>query len=560
MATPSWDETQEITPSFDETEAIETPSLGESAIRGATQGATLGFADEIAGGVEALWEKAKGDPTEFGKLYQQFRDESRQNFEEARKANPKTYGASEIGAGVATAFVPGLNIAKGAKLASMAGKAAGIGAAAGTGYSEGETAGEVLKDAAIGAALGAGTTVAAPHVGRLAGRAGEKLKGSAERFAARAMGAERGTIKKLGQDKVQEAGRFALDEGIISPLANTDDMIARNQAAQARGAQKMEDVYSAVDDAGQSTFNPLDVASKVDEELGDFYRSPINRGETRQLENTLESIVMRGDKNIPLKDAQKLKQELGKVANWKNNVNVSDKERMARSAYGIVSQAIDEATEKGAKSIGKGSLQETLNEGKRLYGMSKATEDLLENKQAREQGNKLVGLTDWALLGSGGAVAPLTGGASIPATLALYGTKKGLEKYGSQNAALLLDKTSRALSNAPKVTDAAMRNPIATQTAIPESIRKTAKSALPKAAESDGKRKRTRPLKGREKWANDGFEKLKKNRSDFSLNKDALLKSKKGQRLLIAASDLKPGSKAFNKIAAQIEEEFGGKQ
>lgn len=126
----------------------------QSGARGLAQGATMGFADELAGGVEALWNKAQGDPTAFGELYKKHRDESRQNFKTAEEANPISYGAGQIGGAAATALVPGLG---GATL----GKLAAQGAIQGLGSSEADlTEGDVTgaaRDAAIGGATGLAT-------------------------------------------------------------------------------------------------------------------------------------------------------------------------------------------------------------------------------------------------------------------------------------------------------------------------------------------------------------------------------------------------------------------
>lgn len=62
------------------------------------------------------------------------------------------------------------------------------------------------------------------------------------------------------------------------------------------------------------------------------------------------------------------------------------------------------------------------------------------------------------------------------------------------------------------------------------------------------------PLKGKDKWAADGFAKLGEH--DKTLATDAAkekLNDAEGKRLLIQASDLKPGSKALDKIAEQIK-------
>lgn len=67
------------------------------------------------------------------------------------------------------------------------------------------------------------------------------------------------------------------------------------------------------------------------------------------------------------------------------------------------------------------------------------------------------------------------------------------------------------------------------------------------------------PAKGQDKWANDGFQKLLDHTDDsdtknsLQKNKGAMLSDPKLKDLLSAASDLKPGSKAMEKILSQIK-------
>jgi len=65
------------------------------------------------------------------------------------------------------------------------------------------------------------------------------------------------------------------------------------------------------------------------------------------------------------------------------------------------------------------------------------------------------------------------------------------------------------------------------------------------------------PKKGPSKWANDGFEKLmehaKEKGQSFNGQKGAMISDPKTKQLLIAASDLKPGSKAMDQIMAKIK-------
>lgn len=432
----------------------------DSALRGAAQGASLGFSDEIAGGLEALYEKAKGSDRELKDLYQQSRDESRRLNQYAAAQNPDSYMGGEFTGGLASSFIPGLGIAKGAKLAGTVGKAALQGSLMGIGASEKENLAGLAEDAKSGAIIGAGGGALGHVLGSVADniarsnfvkkmlmRGSDETQGIAERLAARSVGAERGTIKKIGGDKVQQAGRYALDEGLITPFANADELIERNKLVQDKAGKAMSDVYNKIDSQGIRLFDPMNVADQVEGQLGGFWRSPINAGETAQLDRMLESIRMRGGKEgadkLSLKAAQELKEEIGKVAKWKNNVVVSDKEQMARDAYGIINKAIDDAVETGAEVVQVPGLKETLGQAKDRYSKSKVVEELLQNKYAREQGNRLVGLTD-NIYGAN----TIQGGAGVFAPVML--AKKAIDRYGTNVGSLGADKLSTMLKNAPE--------------------------------------------------------------------------------------------------------------
>ena len=152
--------------SWKDTIKEEAPEVSqtESGLRGLAQGASMGFADELTGGAEALWEAAKGDPRTFGELYKAKRDESRANYETAEKANPKTYMAGQVGGAIGTALVPGLGQAGIGKLA-LQGAAQGLGSSEAD-LTEGDVSG-ALRDTAIGGAIGAATGVAGKGLQKL---------------------------------------------------------------------------------------------------------------------------------------------------------------------------------------------------------------------------------------------------------------------------------------------------------------------------------------------------------------------------------------------------------
>lgn len=147
----------------------------ESFARGAAQGISLGFADELAGVVESAMS---------AKSYRQARDESRANYARAQEDNPITYGAGELGGGVATALLP-------VGVASMAARglagAAALGGAAGAGMSEADlTEGDVgglARDTALGAGAGALTHGALTLAGKAARAVAPRARAAAEEYA-----------------------------------------------------------------------------------------------------------------------------------------------------------------------------------------------------------------------------------------------------------------------------------------------------------------------------------------------------------------------------------------
>ena len=141
---------------------------GTSAAIGLGQGLSFGMLDELGsaskyplGAVKEIANKFGADFTdEDVNNYLKRRNELRAADQMANKANPGSYTAGNVAGGVATSFVPGLNVAKGASLANMAGKAAIQGGLAGLGGSDEESLKGIAKDVGMGAGIGAGTTLA----------------------------------------------------------------------------------------------------------------------------------------------------------------------------------------------------------------------------------------------------------------------------------------------------------------------------------------------------------------------------------------------------------------
>jgi len=124
-----------------------SPTPSESALRGAAQGSTFGFGDEISAAIGAL------RPTEtdqalgrgYTDRYATIRDQLRADNEKAQQANPITSAVSEIIASIPTAIATGGSGSVGAAAAS--------GGAYGLGKSNKESVGQTVKDTALSAAV-----------------------------------------------------------------------------------------------------------------------------------------------------------------------------------------------------------------------------------------------------------------------------------------------------------------------------------------------------------------------------------------------------------------------
>lgn len=484
-----------------QTEAVkEKPSVAESGLRGTAKGLLSGFADEAYGVVGAVV-----NPTDSKKglldRYRDSRDYARRRDDKAQAANPKAFGAAEIGGGVTQAFVPGLGAlgaaGKGAKAGEVTVKAAGMGAAAGLGLSEADvTKGQVaeaLRDTAVGAGTGAATAGVARYAGgKLAPSA---LKGTAERRATKAAIGNQGKVydEMMAKGNVEKIGRDLLDEKVVRFGSGAKTIAKRASDAKKAAGEGIGEILDEADDtalAGRSpALDKLDfpwkqkapvdgrrLAEKI-RAYADEIAGPNNEAVVKNLRRQADKYEAMG--KVSLKEANRLKsgykwkhgenQALSQEATNKIKGLVGDEMEEAVGQVGRARAAISEPAEQFGEALSTGTGPRLAGRGGPVEGgavLKEATAvsdkaDLLKRYQAakskygnmataatgarklaaRQEKNATFGLRDIILGGAAGAATlnPLKGAAVATGS-------KLLRERGSSMAAVSLDKVSKILA------------------------------------------------------------------------------------------------------------------
>ncbi len=290
-------------PESTESESIQIPyqpgkaptserSYLESFGRGAAQGYTSGFSDEITGAAESALT---------GKDYKTARNESRKAYGQASEDNPKMYGLGMLGGGALQMATPGLNVLgkAGPVLSGMA-----QGALSGYGMSESDDPTQQAKDAAFGGAIGGAVGKAASAIGNT--KLGKYLSNIAEQRAYKAGAGQ--SIKDLRAE--EKAGRVVIDREGMS-IARGRDLLSKDEAGPPavgwldrtenivpKVAAKREFFGKAIGDMGKAIDDAIpegpvsydEVASIIDREIAKRPSTIENKALSERLHKQLDHI------------------------------------------------------------------------------------------------------------------------------------------------------------------------------------------------------------------------------------------------------------------------------
>lgn len=451
-----FDQGKDVTELFNSGKVVEDSGSNlEDIVRGTTQGASFGFADELTG----VLESALSDKT-----YEQARDESRAAYKASQERSPWLYGGAELAGGIASSVIPGVggiskipaiaNLAKMGVLgkgAALATEGAALGGLYGAGASNAEEASGVAKDVLQGTATGA---IAAPVVGgainlagkglTAAGRGIEKTKDYLDKLpyvktlkTSREIAKETGTIpldlesRRNIKSIVKGDADYVANE-LIDISRDIDKAIGDNLEKAAKAGVKIEatpELLNSINDASkilpESTQQILsEIMTKDASNLGGLMGSPpqsrgINPSTLNQLRIDLRNRSYDFDPNGKI-DKIKLKQiydslnneadvvlgnmsdEYGKAYKGLNELSFSFKkntsdilgnkpEEMSKELNKLFGKGV-KGTEQGQEAYGKlANLKTYLDKTKALH----AEDDVLERLNPEELNDVITKAANW---------------------------------------------------------------------------------------------------------------------------------------------------------------------
>lgn len=407
----------------------EKPGYLETAVRGAVQGATGGFADEIGGGIGALVDKVTGSEESLGDLYRQRRDTLREGDAAAAAENPLTSLISNVAGGVA---LPVGGVLKGASAAQRIAGATALGAGYGFGGSDSDLTqgefGEAVTDTITGAAGGAVLSGGLEAARKLV----QGLRPAANRMAVRAAGSKTGDLKRMaanGRPGSEAVGEALLEEGTIKPFATTEQTLERIQAAKQGRGQEIERVLKG----NPVTVDPTRIGDRIAMEVVDpLAGSAPNKGRFEKMFGELTDFDnYHGDKALSLEDAEQLKRQ------YQGNIGYNAELPALGQDKAKIPRIIAEEVENRLNQVNAPAGGE-FQQAKSAYGKLALAEDSAFNGVQREQARLPIGVADMA--------AGLMAGGGLKGAATAVGSKL-VRSRGASTAAWTLDRLSKLASS-----------------------------------------------------------------------------------------------------------------
>lgn len=440
--------------------------------RGAAQGATRGWQDEISPLFERGFAKLFGDDATQelykSKTYEDLRDEYRRQNTQASERSPSAYGAGQL-----TGMLPGALASGGSTLAGNV-IAGGLDTAANVlGESE-QLDTEALKDAGTAALTSGAFTGAIGGGARLLDKGLKKvaptLKSGAEDLARRALGNKKSIVESI-PDK-DKFGRMLLDEGIVGMGKSRDDILTDMIAASDEAGKGVGRVTKSADEflenadlAGLSSkeiqdlkIRSNDIRSATEPKINELMNTPGRVKDAKFLEGYVDTellnLIKSGD--IGIDDLRQFRSSIDKeIKKWGGLAPDSGRQAALRDLRGVLEGVIEGKIQK-IDDVAAPGLMKEYGAAKKEFGMKVPGAKLAKDTENRLAANNPYGMSEMLLGGTVGlgsaatsdnpmdAVGRTLVGAATGATLS-----RGIRNRGPQFLAGGLDKISKAIERNP---------------------------------------------------------------------------------------------------------------
>ena len=514
--------------------------------------ASLGYLPQIQAAAEPIVTKALDLVTgnnAYDNLpsYVERRDENIARLKQQEQDFPKASLAGTVGGGIAggvaltplMSLLPGYTAlagAKAAKDAGLMGKTGALalrtlgamegGAATGAVMNPGDIQGEVnpIQAGERGTTSALGAMIAAPlHLGSEGVMAGGKYLGNklsdlAENKAARALGFTKGMIKRMynnlgpaqAKDKLQEVGRAALDEGIVTPLAGPGKMAERSVVAEDAAGSKIGELINQaeqhfddqlpigirpvgeervitkggaltasgvepsvtvqpVESVLPGRVNAEEIATQLrrNPEISELAITPGMEGAASRMGRAIDTLSERG-RNMSLSEAQRLRQGVDKSINYNKAIpEMSGAQKGFYEMRDAIRTKVNDIINDYAAANGLNA--DELLALNRKYGLLEDINRATTDRVSREAANRFIGLTDTIMGGAGAGVGAYMGekfgghegmkvGGLIGAGVGGLGNKFA-RTYGNQIMATSANRLSRIIAKSPVLADIVAQNP-----------------------------------------------------------------------------------------------------
>jgi len=362
----------------DETPYEAEPTSGEAALRGAGQGLSMGFLDEL----KSMLGTSGASPSEIvaqpklaaekeREMFQQYERqlaEERAIDEAMKKAQPEAYMAGELTGGIVPGLATGGASAVGGVLKEGTKQAmkqaakigAGYGAVSGAGYSEADNPLDLVKDTAIGTGSGAALGAALPLAAKGAKEAFKGTKSLGEKVF--------DILPKSDQMKATfKYGRQgkSLDQDIIDKdLKSLGQKVLKN-INQKKKDNRLDEVIDQLDDMGYK----VDTKQAVEEAVDDLKK--------------LADGDLMGQQNKEL--LPRLQELLGNDKQTAKMVNAAEKKALKKAVEG--QSKAEQAIIKGEKALAK----EQIKSGDSLETISDMNRPMSDLEMPLDTQNGVIG-------------------------------------------------------------------------------------------------------------------------------------------------------------------------